>query len=189
MGGIYLTADTFTAEKEHFSSGWNNKQGTWLGVEKLAQSETVYWIRKTPGSGQWLDHPIGSLKGRSEIRWSDAKAVDWHMGACKVWRFLHHMLTTTSVMENICYGRSTEPPGRHNDSARCRGPSLVTTQLAWWTRAEWSRWLMEVQQQGCLFTKAHLLGLLWQVTLDQGLTTGLAEIVLELHCSLKTFPM
>lgn len=28
MGGIYVTADTFTGEKEHFSSGWNNKQGT-----------------------------------------------------------------------------------------------------------------------------------------------------------------
>ena len=63
MGGIYITADTFTGEKEHFSSGWN-KQGTWLGVEKVAQSETVYWIHKTLGSGQWLDHPIGSLEGK-----------------------------------------------------------------------------------------------------------------------------
>ena len=33
MGGIYVTADTFTGEKEHFSSGWNNKAGhlTWCG--------------------------------------------------------------------------------------------------------------------------------------------------------------
>lgn len=28
MGGIYVIADIFTGEKEHFSSGWNNKQGT-----------------------------------------------------------------------------------------------------------------------------------------------------------------
>ena len=90
----------------------------------------------------------------------------------------HHQ--KTSVMEEALNHRQTQW------LSQVQGPSLVTTQLAWWTRAEWSWWLTEVQQQGCLFTKAHLLWLLWQVTLDQGLTTGLAEIVLELHFSYAT---
>ena len=121
--------------------------------------------------------------GRSETRRSDAKAVDWHMGACKVCRFLHRMFTTTR--KHLLWKRHWTTR-RTQRLSQVQGPSLVTTQLAWWTRAEWSRWLTEVQQQGRLFTKAHLPGLLWQVTLDQGLTTGLAEIVLELHLSYAT---
>lgn len=192
MGGIYVTADTFTGEKEHFSSGWNNKAGhlTWCGKSGPKWDRLLNtWLLEV-ANGLTIQLEAWKEKGwkiRDKAIWCKGRGLTHgSMQSVQISALYVHHHQKTSVMEEALNHRQTQW------LSQVQGPSLVTTQLAWWTRAEWSRWLTEVQQQGRLFTKAHLPGLLWQVTLAQGLTTGLAEIVLELlelHCSLKTFPM
>lgn len=65
---------------------------------------------------------IGSLEGKGledqrqgdlmQRPWTDT----WEHAKCA-----DFCIVCSPPPENICYGRGTEPPGGHNDSARCRG--------------------------------------------------------------------